>query len=60
MLVINGGITGATTSGGASRIDWYLKSPPDFLIVALGGNDGFAVYHLKNRKKTSNQSFYDH
>ena len=38
--VINGGVTGSTTSGGASRIEWYLKSPPDFLIVALGGNDG--------------------
>ncbi len=38
--VINGGVTGSTTSGGATRIDWYLKSPPDFLIIALGGNDG--------------------
>ena len=38
--VINGGVTGSTTSGGASRIDWHLKSPPDYLIIALGGNDG--------------------
>jgi len=38
--VINGGVTGSTTSGGATRIDWHLKSPPDFLIIALGGNDG--------------------
>lgn len=38
--VINGGVSGSTTSGGASRIDWHLKSPPDYLIVALGGNDG--------------------
>lgn len=38
--VVNGGVTGSTTSGGASRIDWYLKQPPEFLIVALGGNDG--------------------
>jgi len=38
--VINGGVTGSTTSGGASRIGWYMKSPPDYLIVALGGNDG--------------------
>ena len=38
--VINGGVTGSTTSGGATRIDWHLKSPPDFLMIALGGNDG--------------------
>lgn len=38
--VINGGVTGSTTSGGASRVEWHLKSPPDFFIVALGGNDG--------------------
>ena len=39
-VVINGGVTGSTTSGGASRMDWHMKSPPDYLIVALGGNDG--------------------
>jgi len=38
--VINGGVTGSTTSGGLSRIEWHLKSPPHLLIVALGGNDG--------------------
>lgn len=52
--VINGGVTGSTTSGGATRIDWYLKSPPDFLIVALGGNDGLrgiAPQQTKNNLK---------
>lgn len=38
--VINGGISGSTTSGGVSRIEWFLKSQPDLLILALGGNDG--------------------
>ena len=38
--VINAGISGATTSGGVSRIDWLLKSTPNFLVIALGGNDG--------------------
>jgi acyl-CoA thioesterase-1 len=38
--VINGGISGSTTSGGVSRIEWFLKSNPNFLILALGGNDG--------------------
>lgn len=38
--VMNGGVTGSTTSGGVSRIGWHMQSPPDFLLVALGGNDG--------------------
>ena len=38
--VINGGITGATSSGGVSRIEWFLQAEPDYLILALGGNDG--------------------
>ena len=48
--VINGGISGSTTSGGVSRIEWFLKSRPDFLIIALGGNDGLrgiAVEQIK-------------
>ena len=49
--VINGGVTGSTTSGGASRIDWYMKSPPDFLVVALGGNDGLRGISPEESKK---------
>ena len=49
--VINGGVTGSTTSGGASRIDWHLQNPPDFLIVALGGNDGLRGIPPEESKK---------
>ena len=38
--IINGGISGSTTSGGVARIQWFLRSEPDLLILALGGNDG--------------------
>ena len=38
--IINGGISGSTTSGGVARIEWFLRSEPDLLILALGGNDG--------------------
>lgn len=39
--ITNGGVTGATTSSGVSRIKWYnLKDKPDILILALGSNDG--------------------
>lgn len=49
--VINAGISGSTTSGGASRIDWLLKSKPDFLVVALGGNDGLRGVPIEEIKK---------
>ena len=37
--VINAGVSGDTTAGGAARIAWTLADEPDALIVALGGND---------------------
>lgn len=38
--VVNGGVSGDTTSGGRSRLEWMLKKhTPDLVILALGGND---------------------
>lgn len=38
--VINGGVSGDTTSGGLSRLGWTLKKHhPDVVFIALGGND---------------------
>jgi acyl-CoA thioesterase-1 len=38
--VVNAGVSGDTTAGGLSRLDWALEGDVRFLIVALGGNDG--------------------
>src|SRR3954471_22191032 len=38
--VVNAGVSGDTTAGGARRIDWALRGGAEVLIVALGGNDG--------------------
>lgn len=38
--VLPGGVSGETTTGGLSRIDWSLADKPDAVIVELGGNDG--------------------
>jgi acyl-CoA thioesterase I len=38
--MVNAGISGDTTSGGARRIDWVLRRPVSVLILELGGNDG--------------------
>ena len=48
--IINAGISGSTSSGGVSRIEWLLKSKPDFLILALGGNDGLRGVPVEETK----------
>lgn len=39
VTMINAGVSGDTTAGGAARIGWTLTEDVDALIVALGGND---------------------
>ena len=38
--VINAGLSGETTAGGKSRIDWLLKQKVDVFVLELGANDG--------------------
>ena len=38
--VINAGISGETSSGTLSRVDWILKLKPDIVILETGANDG--------------------
>lgn len=38
--VINAGISGETSSGALSRINWILKLNPDIVILETGANDG--------------------
>jgi acyl-CoA thioesterase I len=38
--VVNAGVTGDTSAGGLSRLDWSMEGDVRILIVALGGNDG--------------------
>jgi acyl-CoA thioesterase-1 len=37
--LVNGGVSGDTTAGGAARVGWSLTPDVDAMIVALGGND---------------------
>jgi acyl-CoA thioesterase-1 len=38
--VINGGISGETSSGALTRIDWIIAQQPDIVILETGANDG--------------------
>ncbi|MEJ2197854.1 MAG: arylesterase [Desulfuromonadales bacterium] len=37
--VINAGVSGDTTAGGLSRLEWALVDKPHIVLVELGGND---------------------
>ena len=38
--VVNAGVSGETSAGGKSRIDWLLNKPVDVFVLELGANDG--------------------
>lgn len=48
--VINAGLSGETTAGGLSRIDWVLRQPIDVFVLELGGNDGLRGLPLEQTK----------
>ncbi|MEM7075726.1 MAG: arylesterase [Pseudomonadota bacterium] len=37
--LVNAGVSGDTTAGGAARVEWSLTPEIDAMVVALGGND---------------------
>ncbi len=38
--VVNAGVSGETSSGGLTRINWILNQKVDVFVLELGGNDG--------------------
>jgi len=49
--VINAGLSGETTAGGARRVDWILQQEVDIFMLGLGGNDGLRGIDPSNTKK---------
>lgn len=49
--IINAGVSGATTAGGAGRLKWSLKGKPDIILIALGANNGLRGLSLIEMKK---------
>lgn len=44
--VINSGLSGETTAGGRSRLNWVMKQKVDIFLLELGGNDGLRGIQL--------------
>jgi acyl-CoA thioesterase-1 len=49
--VINSGLSGETSAGGLTRIDWVLRNPVDLFILELGANDGLRGLPLTQTKQ---------
>jgi len=51
VVIINGGVSGSTTSSGLTRLKWHLKNKVDVLAIQLGANDGLRGLDLNVSKK---------
>lgn len=49
--VVNAGVSGETSAGGLSRIDWVLNQKFDIFVLELGANDGLRGLPLDQTKK---------
>jgi acyl-CoA thioesterase I len=49
--VVNAGLSGETSAGGLSRIDWILKQPVEIFVLELGANDGLRGLPVDQTKK---------
>lgn len=49
--VINGGFSGATSASAPNRLKWYLRTRPQIMLLALGGNDGLRGLDVENMKQ---------
>jgi acyl-CoA thioesterase-1 len=53
--VINSGLSGETSAGGLSRIDWVMQQDIDVFLLELGGNDGLRGIPLTETKNNLEQ-----
>jgi len=51
ITIINGGVSGSTTSDAFARLKWYMKKKPFLVFIALGANDGLRGLDLKQSEK---------
>ncbi len=49
--VVNSGLSGETSAGGRSRIDWILNQPIDVFVLELGANDGLRGVAVEETRK---------
>ena len=56
--VFNGGISGETSSGALSRINWIITQQPDIVILETGANDGMRGIPARVIKENISQAVH--
>jgi acyl-CoA thioesterase I len=49
--VINAGLSGETSAGGLSRLEWVLRQSVDVFVLELGANDGLRGLPIEQTQK---------
>lgn len=49
--VVNAGVSGDTSAGGLSRLDWSLDGDVEILVIELGANDGLRGLPVSQMKR---------
>lgn len=59
-VVINAGVSGATSASGPGRLKWHLKgaAKPDLVILELGANDGLRGQDVKAMRRNLEESIH--
>jgi acyl-CoA thioesterase-1 len=53
--VVNAGLSGETSAGGLTRLDWVIRQSIDIFILELGANDGLRGLPLEQTQKNLQQ-----
>ena len=49
--IVNAGLSGETSAGGLTRIEWILRQPVDVFVLELGANDGLRGLPVEQTEK---------
>ncbi|NLX18452.1 MAG: arylesterase [Desulfobulbus sp.] len=49
--IVNAGISGSTSAGALSRLEWYTRIKPKVLFLALGANDGLRGLSIEETQR---------
>ncbi len=49
--IVNGGVSGATSASGESRLKWHMKTKLDLIVLELGANDGLRGLKIPETEK---------